>query len=101
MSGDVALRTFGHRVALSVDWKIDVSDAAAADRGTAGQVSNVLDVFGAHHPRVVAGDVHEEAVEINVLLRMGFNQVVEMVAGDCQDRFAVELRVVEAIEQMN
>ena len=50
---------------------------------------------------VVDAHVHEKLVELDVLLRVRVDQVVELKAGDRQHRLAVELGVVEAVEQMN
>ena len=76
-------------------------DAAIAKRGPAGQVHQVFHVCGTHHSLVEHGDVLEEFVEFHVLLGEGADQIVIVHAGDRQHRLAVQLGVVEAVEQMN
>ena len=61
---------------------------------------HVLDVGDAHHPGAVEGDVGEHPVEVHVLLGAGVDQVVEVVAGDGEHRLAVELGVVEAVQEV-
>ena len=64
----------------------------------AGLVGHVLDVRHPHDPGRVDGHVGEHPVQVHVLLGVGVDQVVEVVAGDRQDRLAVALGVIEAIE---
>ena len=54
-----------------------------------------------HEAFVVDGDVHEELVDRDVLLGEGPDQIMERQARDRQNRLPVELRVVEAIQQVN
>src|SRR5205823_2781413 len=49
---------------------------------------------------VVDGHVHEDLVELDVLLSEGADQVVVGHAGDGEDRCAVHLGVVQAVQQM-
>jgi hypothetical protein len=68
--------------------------------GAAGQVGHLRHVRRAHHPRAVEGDVGEDAVEVDVLLLVGVDHVVVVVAGDGQHRLPVQLGVVEAVEEV-
>ena len=86
---------------LQIDRKGDVGNAAIRKRGAAGQIGDVFHVGRAHDALVEDGDVHEELVERDVLLRIGADQVVKLQAGDRQHRLAVELGVVESVQQMN
>src|SRR3546814_6717809 len=54
-----------------------------------------------HDARVVHADVHEELVQLDILLGVGIKEVMELQAGDREHRNAVELRVVKAVEQMH
>src|SRR5581483_9917235 len=74
---------------------------APAEGGAAGEVRHRFDVLRPHHAGVVDGDVHEKPVEIDVLLGVRVDQVVKMMSGDGQHRLAVELRVIEAVQEMN
>jgi len=68
---------------------------------TAGELDYVLDVGRAHDARIVDTDVHVELVELDVLLRVGLDQVVKLQARDGEHGLAVELGVVEAVEQVD
>jgi hypothetical protein len=50
---------------------------------------------------VVQGNVHEQFVEIHILLEVRADQIVEGVAGDGQHGLTVILGVVQTIEQVN
>ena len=56
---------------------------------------------GSHDALVELGDIHEELVEINVLLIMSSDQVVKSMPGDGQHRLAVAFRIVKPIQKMN
>jgi len=86
---------------LKVGRDVDVGHAAARERGAAGEVRDVGDVGGTHHSRVVDGDVHEQPVEIDVLLGMGVDEVVVGVPRHREHGLAVELRVVEAVQEVD
>ena len=73
-------------------------DAAIAQAPCGRPGGSRLDVCRAHDPRVVNRDVHKKLVEIDVLLRMGVDQVVKMMAGDREHRLAVELGVIQTIQ---
>src|SRR5690606_34745469 len=55
----------------------------------------------AHDPGIVERDVLEELVQLYVLLRVGVDQVVELHSRDRDDRHALELGVIEAVQQMD
>ena len=86
---------------LKIHWKIDVRDSAPAQGAAAGQVCDVADMFGSHHARVVKRYIHEQAVEINILLGVGIDQIVEVMPGDRQHRLAIEFGIIESVQQMN
>ena len=70
------------------------------ERGPAREGSDVRHVGGAHHPRVVDGDVLEDPGEVHVLLGVRVNEVTEVVARDREDRCAIQLCVVEAVHEV-
>jgi hypothetical protein len=49
---------------------------------------------GSHDPRVVLRNVHEDLIQLHVLLREGVNQVVVMHTGDRENRLAISFGVV-------
>ena len=53
-----------------------------------------------HDPRVVYCDIHEHTIKGDILLGKGVNEIVIVMAGDSEDRLAVEFRVVQAIEEV-
>ena len=79
----------------------DVGDGAPRQGGLDRLVHDVVHVRRPHDPLVVGGHVHEQLVEVDVLLVVRADQVVEGVAGDGEDRLAVALGVVQAVEQVN
>ncbi len=79
----------------------DVGDAAAAPGRSDRLVDDVVDVGRPHDALVVDGHVHEQLVEVHVLLVVRADQVVKGVAGDGQHRLAVALGVVQAVEQVD
>jgi len=86
---------------LDVDGEGDVRHAFVRQGGPTGKVDDVFDVRRAHDALGVLGDVHEEPVEGDVLLRMGADEVVVRHARDGQHRLPVQLRVVETVEEVN
>ena len=54
-----------------------------------------------HDPLVVLGDVHEQPVQGDVLLRVRSDQVVIGHAGDREHRLPIQLSVVQTVQQMN
>ena len=51
--------------------------------------------------RVVDGDIHENFVELDVLLGMRVDQIVILQPGDREHRLAVQFGVIQAVQQMN
>ena len=74
--------------------------AAACQRAPAGETRHRCYVALPHDAGVVDRNVHEHAVEVHVLLRVRVDEVVVMVSGDGQNRLAIELGIVEAIQQV-
>lgn len=75
--------------------------APIGERGAAGEIDHVLHVLRPHHAAVVDAHIHEQLVELHVLLRERVQQVVKPEARDGEHRLAVELGVVEAVEKMD
>ena len=99
---DVPLRPLSVDLALlQVDRKGDMRYAAIEQCRPARQVRDVLDMCRPHDSRVVLRDIHEELVELDVLLREGADEVVKGHPRDRQHRLAVEFRVVQPVQQMN
>ena len=80
-----------------VMWATPRCDKRRLDR----LVHHVVDVGRPHDALVVDGHVHEQLVEVHVLLVVRADQVVEGVPGDRQHRLAVALGVVQAVEQVD
>jgi hypothetical protein len=95
-----ASNPFLYRRVLQVDWERDVADAVVGQCRSTGEVGDTLDVLGAHHPDVVLGDVGEDFVELDVLLRMGTDQIVIRKSREREHWLTIELGVVEPVEQM-
>src|SRR5438045_1905326 len=58
-------------------------------------------MFRPHNTSAIESDVCEDPVQVDVLLGVSIDQIVKMVTSDCQNRLPIELRVVEAVQQMN
>ena len=86
---------------LEIRGECDVRHAAVAERSPACEIGQVFDVRGAHDSLVEDGHVLEELVELHVLLRHRADQIVKMHAGDREHRLAVQLRVVQSIQQVD
>jgi len=89
------------RLRLKIDRHRHMRHAAIGKRGAAGEFDRIFDMRRPHHPHVVLGDVHEEFVELDVLLRVGAEKVMELQAGNRQHRHPVELRVIEPVQEVN
>src|SRR5256885_333376 len=103
VSFDVLLRTLVlvEFLVLQIDGTTDVRDAAGRERGAARRVDERACVPGAEDLLVVGGDVLEERQQIDFLLVPHAHEVVVGLPGDGEHRRAIELRVVEAVEQVN
>ena len=86
---------------LHVHGKSDVSHFSIGERGAASQVHHVLQVRGSHDARVVRSHVHEKAVEGDILLGKGVIQIVKGKSGNRQHRLAVELGIIEPVQEMD
>ena len=64
-------------------------------------VDYVYYVSGPHHSLVERSYVHEDLVEIHILLVMGADQIVERMPGNRQNRLPITLGIVQTVEQMN
>ena len=84
--GAVAL---GNRHRLDVDGDHHVRRLAVGERGPARHFNDILDMRGAHDARRIGRRVHEQFVELDILLGQRFEQVVMLCAGDREDRLTV------------
>ncbi len=57
-------------------------------------VHHVHNVGRTHHSLVVGSYIHENLVQIHILLVMGANQIVERVPSNRQNRLPVAFRIV-------
>jgi hypothetical protein len=71
------------RFLLDVERHAYMRHPAIRERRAAGEVGDVLDMGRSHDPCAVRGDVDEQPVEFDVLLRVGTDQVV---IGQARDR---------------
>ena len=78
-----------------------MAHGAVAEGRAAGQIGDVADVRRSHDALVIGGHVHEDPVQVDVLLGVGADQVVKGMAGDGQHRLAVHLGIIKAVEQMD
>ena len=76
-------------------------DRSLAERRLDRGVDDVDDVRRAHHALAVGRDVHEQPIEIDVLLTVRADQIVKGVTGNREHRLAVAFRVVQPVQQMN
>ena len=60
-----------------------------------------MHVRGTHDPLVVGGDIHEQLVEIDILLIARADQVGKRVARNGKHGLTVALGVIQAVEQVN
>src|SRR3979490_858729 len=72
-----------------------------ARSGSAGELHDVFDMRRPHDAGVVDTDIHEQLVELDVLLGVGVHEVVILQTGDGEHGRAVELGVIEPVQQMN
>ena len=79
----------------------DVRDGATGSAVLIASSTTLYNVRRSHHALVVGGDVHEQLVEIDVLLIMRADQIVERVPRDRQHGLAVALRVVETVQAVD
>ena len=89
------------RLVLHVDRYGDMRHATIGERGPTGERHDIGSMGRAHDPRVVDGDVHVKLVELDVLLREGMEQVVELEAGDGEHRRLIQFGVIKSVQEMN
>jgi hypothetical protein len=99
LAAAVALRL--HFALLEVHGNAEMGDAAIRERGSASQLGDILHVLRAHAARVVDAYIHEEFVELDILLASRFGQVMELHTRDREHWLAVQLRIVQPVEQMD
>ena len=79
----------------------DVRYAAIGESRAASKLGHVFDVGRSHDPRIVDADIHEELVQLHILLGVGVKKVMELKTGNRDHRRAIELGVVKAIQEVN
>ncbi len=100
---DIALRRLVglDRLGLMVDGDGHMHRLATGHGGAASQLDDVFHVSRTHDALAEGGGVSEQPVQGHILLGEGADQVVELQAGDGDDRLAVKLGVVQAVQQVN
>ena len=76
-------------------------DALCGERRTTRGIDEAACLAGAHELLVEDGDILEQRKQIDLLLVMHAKEVMIGLAGDGEHGCAVELRVVQPVEQMN
>ncbi len=102
VSGDIRFRP--RAIAgpvLNVLGNRDVRNGPLGDRGLHGFIDDIADVLRTHDALVVGRDIHEQFVEIHVLLIVRPDEVVKRVARDRKYRLPIEFRVIESVQQMD
>ena len=64
-------------------------------------VHHVVDVRGTHNPLVVGGNVHIQLIQVDILLKIGTDEIVKRVPSDGQHRLPITFRIVEAVKKVN
>src|SRR5687767_3042024 len=78
-----------------------MSHASLRQRCAASLVREVFYVIGSHHALVEDTCIDEKLIELHILLGEGPDQIVIMQTGESQHRLAVELGIVQPIEEMD
>jgi len=86
---------------LNIDGNSDMGYTPPAESGAACELGDVSHMGCSHHTFVVSRDVHKQFVECHILLREGSEQIVKLKPGDRQDRNAIQLGVIQPIQQVN
>src|SRR5665213_12381 len=79
----------------------DVNDRASRQRRLDRLVHHVVHVRRSHDALIERRDVHEQLVEVDVLLVVHAYQIVKRVARNGEHRLAIALGIVESVEQMD
>jgi hypothetical protein len=75
--------------------------SATRHRGPAGELHDVLNMRWPHDAAVVHACVHEELIELDVLLCVRRDKIVILQPGNGEHRRAIDLGVVEAVQKVN
>jgi hypothetical protein len=75
--------------------------AAPARRGSTRELHHIFDMRRSHDAGIVNTYIHEQFVELDILLSVGVYEVMILQAGDGEHGRAIELGVVESVQQMN
>jgi hypothetical protein len=86
---------------LEIDRESQMGGASPRQRGAHGVVDERRDLHRHVHECVVLGHVLEKMLEVHLLLIARAEQRRRLHPGDGQHRRVVELRVVQAVEQMD
>ena len=86
---------------LKVHRNRDMSHASLRQRCAASLIGEVFHVIGSHHPLVEDTCIDEELIELHILLRERPDQIVIMQASESKHRLAIELGIVQPIEEMD
>jgi hypothetical protein len=89
------------RQGLHIDGHGHMRHTMPARSGSAGELHHVFHMRRPHNAGVVDTNIHEQLVELDVLLGVGVHKVVILQASDGEHGRAVELGVVEPVQQMN
>src|SRR5687767_2955172 len=100
MPRHIAVRAFPSFLLLDVHREVEMRHTSSCECYTTGQFCHILNVCRAHDPCAVERHILENHIQIHVLLLVCAHKIVVMVAGDCQDRLAIQLSVVKSIKEM-
>jgi hypothetical protein len=78
----------------------EVRDAAVAERRAAGPVGDDDRMFRTRHFYVVERHILHDAGRIHALLKAHADEIVEGDSGQGDDRGAVQMRIVQSVQQM-
>lgn len=103
MHRPVRMRRLGDRVRfLDIVGKDDRGNAALGAGNADGTVDQVARLRGRRAELdVLTGDILEQAGEIDLLLEMAAERRPRCLTHDGDDRLVVELRIVQAVQEMN
>ena len=95
----VALRTVfvAQIFQLHVDGNRKVRHLALLDRRANSQVGHRSHVGRIHDALVVTGDIHEDFVQLHILLAIGAGEITELHAGDRKHRCLIHLGVIQPV----
>src|SRR5437667_9190681 len=86
---------------LKINRKCDVGNAVISHSSSTSQVGDVLYVRGTHDSLIENSNIHEKFVKCYILLCVGSDEIVELQSSDRQHRLAVELGIVESVQEMD